>query len=87
MQLFAHAGLPSPAVTYFNSLLAPPIAALRWTRALLGRASRPESDFDRARPGLPNDVLAAIFSAERHMVGRVAVPFGISLLARATIRD
>lgn len=78
---FARAGLPRPSrLAYFNSLLYPPVAAVRWTRRLL-RAPGSGSDFDGARPGLVNDALAAIFRAERHLVGRVPFPAGVSLLA------
>lgn len=80
-QAFAQAALPRPTVTYFNTLLFPLIASVRWGRAAWGFAHRPRSDFDDARPGLVNELLAAVFTLERHLVHRVPMPIGVSLLA------
>ena len=85
LELFERARLPAPRATYFNSLLFPPIAAVRWTRRALGLAERSRSDFDDARPGLLNDLLATVFAAERHLVPRVRLPLGVSLLAASRI--
>jgi SAM-dependent methyltransferase len=85
-QSFTRAGLPAPWTTYFNTLLFPPVATVRWARRALGIADRPGSDFDDSRPGMTNDLLAAVFMAEQHVVGRIPLPVGVSLLAmlRAT---
>jgi SAM-dependent methyltransferase len=80
-QAFARAQLPSPEVTYFNALLLAPIAMIRWMHRLQGRAHQSRSDFDGSRPGLANEILAGVFGAERHLVGRVPIPAGVSLLA------
>jgi SAM-dependent methyltransferase len=67
----ARAGLRATALSYFNTLLFPLAAAARLLR-LEGRAV----------PALPlNALLHALFSAERHVVGRLALPYGVSLLA------
>jgi SAM-dependent methyltransferase len=78
---FDRAGLPRPRITYFNSLLFPAIAAVRWLRRGLGADEPARSDFEDTAPGLANDVLAALFAAERHLVSRVPLPIGVSLLA------
>jgi len=78
---FARAGLPPPAVTYFNTLLWPAIASMRLARRTLGHADAARSDFEDNRPGLANDLLAGVFALERHLIGRVPLPFGVSLLA------
>lgn len=78
---FARAGLPAPRMSYFNTLLFPPVAAVRWARRALPRPDTARSDFEDNRPGLANDVLAALFAAERHLVHRVPLPVGVSLLA------
>lgn len=78
---FARAGLAEPRLAYFNTFLYPPIAAVRWSRRLLGRPGTGVSDFDDSRPGAVNELLAKIFSAEAHVVGRVPLPLGVSLLA------
>jgi hypothetical protein len=77
---FARAKLPRPRLTYFNTLLFPPIAAVRWTRRLFGAKQNGHSDFDGARPGLPNTVLEEVFAAERLLVTRGSLPIGVSLL-------
>jgi hypothetical protein len=79
--VFERAGLPAPASTYFNSLLVAPIACVRLVRRWLGTADEGRSDFDDARPGVANDLLAWLFGAERHLVSRVRLPVGVSLLA------
>ena len=61
----------------FNSLLFPPIAAAR----LIGRL-RGDQSSDDAMPGaLVNKTLEAIFGLERELIGRVPMPFGVSLVA------
>jgi len=80
-ETFARAGLPAPRATYFNTLLFPAVAAVRWGRRALGQANRLESDFATAKPGLLNHLLALIFTAEQYMVSRFRLPIGISLLA------
>jgi len=81
--MFMKAGLPLPAVTYFNCFLFPPIAILRWFRRLCGGAESARSDFETNRPVWTHDLLAMVFAWERHFVGRVRFPLGVSLLATA----
>jgi SAM-dependent methyltransferase len=78
---FAQAGLPEPRVTYFNTLLFPPVAAVRWLRRAAGLGTRSRSDFEDNHPGLLNSALALLFSLERHLVQRFPLPWGVSLLA------
>ena len=80
-QVFARAQLSRPRIVYFNTLLFPPVAAVRWIRSALGLSHRPQSDFDDNRPGLTNEVLATVFALERYLVHRVPMPVGVSLLA------
>jgi SAM-dependent methyltransferase len=65
------AGLETAALSYFNTLLLPLAAVAR----VLGVSGS----------GLParplNRAFHAIFAAERFVVGRIALPFGVSLLA------
>jgi SAM-dependent methyltransferase len=78
---FARADLPPPRTSYFNSLLLPMVAAVRWTRRLLGKAEEARTDFDDNRPGALNDALMHVFAAERDLLRRTALPIGVSLLA------
>ncbi|MGH9934973.1 MAG: methyltransferase domain-containing protein [Blastocatellia bacterium] len=80
-QTFERAGLPPPRVSYFNTLLFPPVAGLRWTRRAMGKATLARSDFDDTKPGLMNDILTLIFASESHIVPRMPLPIGVSLLA------
>ena len=71
-------------MSYFNTLLFPPIAGIR----LLGRrraASRrsARSDFARRVPRPLGALLEAVFASERHLVSRCNLPFGVSLVAIA----
>jgi SAM-dependent methyltransferase len=78
---FNQADLPIPWITYFNTLLFPPIAAVRWGRKALGMANSEQGDFEGSRPGILNDILEGVFASERHIVCRTSMPFGVSLLA------
>jgi SAM-dependent methyltransferase len=86
-QVFARAGLPLPRVTYFNTLLFPPVAGIRWTRRVLGLRERARSDFDDTQPGLINNLLTGIFAAEQHLVTRISLPIGVSLMAVSRINS
>jgi SAM-dependent methyltransferase len=85
LRTFDRAGLRPPRVSYFNTLLFPPVAAVRWTRRALGMADRSRSDFEDTPPGAVNNILASIFSAERHLIPRMRLPVGVSLLATLSI--
>jgi len=85
LRTFERAGLPPPRVSYFNTLLFPPVAAVRWTRRALGMASRSRSDFEDTPPGAVNNILASIFSVERHLIPRMRLPVGVSLLATLSL--
>jgi SAM-dependent methyltransferase len=74
------AGLAPVHVTYFNTLLFPLVAAVRLARNLFGI----DGAADDAMPPRPlNALLRRIFEIERHLVGRVSLPVGSSLLVLA----
>jgi SAM-dependent methyltransferase len=83
---FARARLPLTWISYFNTALFPAVAAVRWSRRLLGRDGASASDFESGRPGAVNELLERVFAAERHLVGRVRLPAGVSLIAVARVR-
>ena len=71
------AGYKIELISPFNSLLFPPIAAVRLLGKLTGK-----DDSDDAMPSAPvNTALDAIFGLERSLIGRVPMPFGVSLVA------
>ena len=81
---FARAGVALTWSSYFNTALFPAVAAVRWTRRILGASDAPHaSDLESARPGAVNELLERVFAAERHLVGRVRLPVGVSLIAVA----
>jgi SAM-dependent methyltransferase len=76
-KLARDAGFDIELLSPFNSLLFPPIAAVR----LLGKVTG-KDDSDDAMPGaLVNKTLDTIFGLERSLIGRVPMPFGVSLVA------
>ena len=69
-------------VGYFNSLLFPLAVAERAVSKL-----RKKQDADVKLPPAPlNGVLEVVFAAERHLVGRLPLPIGLSLFAVASAR-
>lgn len=79
------AGYEVKYISYFNTLLFPPIAAAR----LLGRL-RPERDSGDSDLGMPspaiNQCLSAVFGAERYLLRVAPLPVGVSLAAVAIPR-
>ncbi|MEE9479837.1 MAG: class I SAM-dependent methyltransferase [Kiloniellales bacterium] len=74
------AGFSPARVTYFNSLLFPLVAGVRLVKTLFGIDG---TDDDAMPPGPVNRVLSAIFASERHLIGRIPLPIGVSLLVLA----
>jgi len=69
--------------SYFNTLLFPPIAAVRLARKLVPERGEAAASDLKETPGPLNKVLEALFSAERLVVPRAPLPFGVSLIALA----
>jgi SAM-dependent methyltransferase len=70
-------GLTIEFLDHFNTLLFPLAAAVR----ILGKLTGREEADDAQPPALLNAAFTTIFGAERHLIGRVPMPFGVSLLA------
>jgi SAM-dependent methyltransferase len=66
--------------SHFNSLLFPLIAGVRAMGKLRGREG---GDDDRLPSAPLNRLLGGLFGAERHLVTRASLPFGVSLAAVA----
>jgi len=76
-RLAKEAGYEIELLSPFNSLLFAPIAAVRLAGKLTGK-----DDSDDAMPGeLVNRALDTVFGLERSLIGRVPMPFGVSLVA------
>lgn len=71
------AGLKVELMSHFNSLLFPVAAVMR----LIGKATgKTESDDKMPSAGV-NAILERVFRIERHLVGRVPLPAGVSIVA------
>jgi len=76
-RLLREADLTIDLMSHFNSLLYPAIAAVRLVGKLRG-----SSDSDDHMPPAPvNSLFHALFASERHLIGRLPMPFGVSLVA------
>ena len=76
-KLAEDAGFSIDLLSPFNSLLFPPIAAVRLVGKLTGK-----DDSDDAMPSpFVNKTLDGVFGLERGLIGRVPMPFGVSLVA------
>lgn len=85
-RLVEQAGFDVDYATYFNTLLFPPIAAVRLLRKVFPDKKGTDngsSDFDVRLPNPVEKTLETLFAMERHAVGRAVFPFGISILCSA----
>lgn len=66
-------------LSHYNTLLFPPAAAARLASKFLAERNEPT---DLAiPPRFLNSMLAAVMDSETHLLGRVPLPFGLSLVA------
>lgn len=75
----AQAGLSLQSIGAFNTFLLPAAVAQRAAKRMLGDRSAD----DRIPPAWLNGLLTRIFMMERHFVGKVPLPIGLSLFAVA----
>jgi SAM-dependent methyltransferase len=76
----ARAGLTHNGLRWFNSLLFPAAVAARVAGRLTGK-----DDSDDSPPAKPlNTAFEAIFGLERHLVGRMPLPPGLSIITLAS---
>lgn len=74
------AGYSIEIVSYFNSVLLPLVMLTRLFQRFLGRSAY--SDLKIPSPWL-NRALLTLFASERHLIGRIPFPGGVSLLLLA----
>ena len=79
-RLIEQSPLKLEAIGYFNSLLFPAAVAARFAGKLTGR----EGSDDSLPPKPINWLFERVFAAERHLIGRAALPPGLSLFAVAS---
>ena len=73
------AGLSIKFVSYYNALLFPMVAGVR----MLKKSLQKDTDDLGTPPEALNALLRAVFSSERHVIGSLPIPFGVSLIALA----
>lgn len=79
-QVIQEAGLRVDGCGYFNSLLFPAVLAQR----LVLKATGFGQGAARTPPDWINSLLGSVFGFERHLVGRIPMPIGLSLWAVAS---
>lgn len=80
-EVIVNAGLRLSYLSHFNTWLFPLVAAIRLARKI-HPANEVGRDVQLPGPAL-NSMLQAVFGSERRWIGRLRMPFGISLLAVA----
>ena len=78
----AEAGFAVDWISYYNTSLFPPVAAVRLARKLIG-GGEASADGVEVPPKPINAMLEGLFAVERHVVGRFRLPFGVSLIGVA----
>lgn len=71
------AGLDIERIGYFNSILFPVAVAQRLVHKVTGS----DQELDGMPAPILNRTLRAIFAGERHLLGRLPMPFGLSIYA------
>lgn len=71
------AGYRIEMLSFFNTMLFPLIAAVR----LAGKVTKRQDSDDQLPSPMINRALDGVFGLERGLVGRVPMPFGVSLVA------
>lgn len=81
-QVLEEAGFQIQWLSYYNAGLFPAVAAIRALRKLTGGGAQQADVAEGSGPMA--SLLEAVFAAERHVAGRVPLPFGVSLIGVAT---
>lgn len=79
-ELMKKTGLFVSYVSYFNTILYPPVLLVRKLKNIFSKHKKPSSDFDMLLPGWINNILKWIFSIEKIWFGKKKMPFGVSLM-------
>ncbi|CAD5951750.1 hypothetical protein PCC9214_02599 [Planktothrix tepida] len=78
--IVSSAGYKINTVNYFNFILFPLIAGVGRLQNLLNKGGNEQA----LPPLLINKILTLLFGFERHLINRVSLPFGVSILLLAT---
>jgi hypothetical protein len=84
-RLIEQSGLRPIKVSYVNTVLFPPIAALRIGQRVARRGAEPAPHKDTGEVPSPlNRALLGVMELERRAISRARLPFGVSMVALAT---
>lgn len=78
-QIVGNSGYNVHFASYFNSVLFPLIAVVLLLQKLFNKGGNEQN----IPPKLINQILTFLFGMERHLIGRLSLPFGVSLLLLA----
>lgn len=79
--LWSSTGATIELLSHYNTLLFPPAAAMRLKEKMFGdTGAQPNGDLKIPVPPI-NRLLAQTMASERNLLGRVPMPFGLSLVA------
>ena len=76
--LLKKAGYNVTYISYYNTALFPLVAAVRFFKKFLNIKDKPDEEMPGA---FTNTALRLIFAAERFVLGRIRLPFGVSIIA------
>ena len=82
-RMLRRSGFEVDRITYWNTLLFPGLAAVRWLRRPGAHGAAPPKSDVQELPSWINGLLDGTLRAERQMVRRMDLPFGLSLLVVA----
>lgn len=77
--LLEQAGYKINYISYYNTTLFPAVAAVRFLKKILNMEDKPDEALPRF--DFINHLLCRIFSAEKYILGRMPLPFGVSIIA------
>lgn len=87
-QVVRKAGFTVRYGSYFNTFLFPIVAGIRFLQKLLRLESHSTASADLVLPSKPvNRFLSQLFASERYLIGRLSLPFGVSILLLAQKDD
>jgi SAM-dependent methyltransferase len=76
-----NAGLSLMYISYFNTLLFPLVAVMRWLKIKVGCGEGANDLW--LPPKIVNTLMRKIFASEKYCIGKKVFPFGVSIIACA----
>lgn len=77
--LLSGSGFQVDVISYYNMFLFPLVAGIRFLKKALKIKDKPDETLPRL--AIINKILFLIFSCEKFLIGKIPLPFGVSILA------